>query len=258
MSEEKTLRCPSCGAVYNAGAKTCRSCGKTLPSLERAVDESSLEGMPLSDWRTYIGKNSDYYINVFRKNKDKDIFLSFNVWAFIFRTYWFLYRKMYKAAIITYAISLACVLVFGVLSFLIQLPKINEATAAYMPYTEYRTISGETTDAYPTDENDPLKKEIDSAYRKYDDTIEDVSTVTTLMALFGALLGTLSTPFLGDWFYREHILKNTIRKKGYVANSGAGGTSLAPPVIFAIVSETVLPYISQALSLFLLFILSGV
>lgn len=44
----------------------------------------------------FIGaKNLDYYAKVFRRNKEKDNFVSWNWAAFLFAPFWLAYRKMY-------------------------------------------------------------------------------------------------------------------------------------------------------------------
>ena len=45
--------------------------------------------------------------------------------------------------------------------------------------------------------------------------------------------------FLSFFFYREHVLNRTIRRKGYVASSGEGGVSFGAVILYYLFGNTV-------------------
>lgn len=258
MSEDKKLiRCEQCGATYSAGSKTCRSCGNTLKTLEQQTSANNLNGMPLKDWHAFIGKNSSYYVDIFKKNEHKSVFLSFNVGAFIFRAYWFFYRKMYKNAILLYVLSIILTLLFSFIGLAIGIPEVSKAREEYKPYTVYMAYDGTKTLDYPED-NEELSLEIRRAYWRYDDTVDRVTLRAQFMGLGGNFLVLFIVSFLSNWLYKEHILNHTARRKGYVADSGSGGVSLGSAIALAVFGESVINGIPLLVSTILLFIISGI
>lgn len=256
MSEERKFYCPNCNATYSVGTKTCRSCGSTLETGEQLAKANILNGMPLEDWHTFIGKNSSDYIDVFKKNETKHLFFSFNVFAFIFGPYWMVYRKMYKYALIYYVLTIVFTLCFLIAGLAINSPKIIEAVNKFEPYTEYMTFSGKKTSEFP--QNEELQKEINEAYDEYEDVINDISLKSALFSRLGNIIVVSVAPFLANCLYREHILNHTVRRKGYVANSGSGGVSIGSALALYIFGESVLSAIISLVSTIALFILTGI
>ncbi len=231
---------------------------KTLPQpvLAGSGDPDSLEGMPEKDWRDFIEKNASFYLDTFKKHKDKNFFLSVNPGAFIFGFVWFIYRKMFKQAFLLYLLSILMSVVFVLISVLIQLPIVNAAKEEYRPYTVYKTFDGETTEEYP-EYNSAKQREIEKAYRRYKAAQSDASTISTVLSRVGSLATSLLISFSANWLYKEHILNHTTRSKGYVAKNGKGGTSLGAALVTAIFGEFIMAYLLAGLSLLLLFIMSG-
>lgn len=257
MSEERKLYCPDCNAPYSAGAKSCRACGKTLPTLETVKEETELHGMPLSDWRIFIGKNSERYINIFKKYKDKDPFFKFN-WAAFFLGYaWFLYRKMFKQTIILFIVSIFLSFVFSAVSVAVQIPMMQKAIDDYKPYVKYITLSGgETEEFMQLDE--AKQKEVRSAYWDYKDVVSDASDTATLISSVSSILVNVVVGFMANWLYRDHILNKTVRKKGYVVTSGEGGTSLGAGLFAYFFGETIVKVVAAAISVLFLLIFTGI
>lgn len=259
LSEEiKKLRCPDCGNTYTPGSKSCRSCGKTLPQpvLAGPGDPDNLEGMPEKDWRDFIGKNASFYLDTFKKHKDKNFFLSVNPGAFIFGFVWFVYRKMFKQAFLLYLLSILLSAIFVLIGTLIQIPIVTAAKEEYRPYTVYKTFDGERTEEYP-EYNRAKMREIEGAYSSYKAAQSNASDIATLFANIGNIATSLLISFSANWLYKEHILNNTARRKGYVANNGKGGTSLGAALVTAVFGEIIIQCVLAGLSLLLLFIMSG-
>ena len=233
-----TVRCENCGATFSAGTKTCRTCGATLPTFEKQQEDEMLEGMPLSDWREFIGPRSNNYIEIFKKHEGKAIFLSFNPWPLLFGLYWMFYRKMYKLAFALLAVSLVIVTFVASLVCAAYVPELKKAGNALLAYSEYIDVDGKKTSAFPNDEDEAEK--IMSVYYNYKDTVNKISTKATLVSTLVQLpVMHLLVYFLSFFFYREHVLNRTIRRKGYVASSGEGGVSFGAVILYYLFGNTV-------------------
>ena len=260
LSEEiKKLRCPDCGNTYTPGAKTCRSCGKTLPQpvLAGPEDPDNLEGMPEKDWRDFIGKNADYYLDVFKKNKNKDPFFKFN-WATFFLSYaWFVYRKMYKQAVLLFLISIVLSFVFSAICVAVQLPMIQNAIDDYEPYVQYKSLSGNESEEFEQ-LSEERQREIRNAYWDYKEVVSDASDMATLISGISSILVNVVVAFMSNWLYRDHILNKTVRKKGYVATSGDGGTALGAALFVYFFGESIMQLIVAAISVLFLLVFAGI
>ncbi len=95
---DKFIVCDNCGAKCDIDDTYCKSCFHTL-SHSAYLDEQIIDGIENSELKNCIGKNSDYYIKKFAKNKGK-YFIQLNFAALLFGPTWFFYRKMYKFAIV--------------------------------------------------------------------------------------------------------------------------------------------------------------
>ena len=123
--------CTNCGAQMPAGTLFCENCGKalnvpqpvnkktyttpnggkievmTLPTFGAGMDinmgaeaAGEIEGVPVKDIIAFIGPNAYYYIFKFKKLAMDKKRLTFNISAFFFRPLWFLYRKLWKFAVL--------------------------------------------------------------------------------------------------------------------------------------------------------------
>lgn len=254
MSEEiRKIRCDACGATYSVGTKTCRSCGKTLMTEKEQEQSELLHGMPLADWRNFIGKNSYYYINVFKKHEKKSFFLSFNPAAAIFRISWVFYRKMYKLAFLLLALLVFLSCFIGAIVVVANKPEITAKKEILLSYSDYISLDGVKTPSYPEDEL--AAQPIRDAYYDYRNIVDSTETKAMLIGSLVAV-GTVIfiNLFFSDWVYREHILNRTVRRKGYVSTSGEGGTTLLPSIIF----ELVYDYFSSSLVFILMRLIASI
>ena len=255
MSEEKILRCPDCNTLYSDGSKTCRSCGRTLPSAKEVFEQDNLHGMPIKDWHAIIGQGADYFVELFRKNKDKKFFLSINPRAIIYGAYWFFYKKMYKGALLTYFLTTMMTLFFTLVGVAIQLSAMNMAVEDYRPYTRYKNFDGSITQEFPVDDE---LHEVDHAYGQLKSEIYKCVTKAALIGLIGYCVTKAFCMLSADWFYREHILNKTVRKKGYVITPEISGSTIGSVALVAMLGELFIIFIGSLLSAFLLFLLSGI
>ena len=88
------IQCEKCGATCNLKDGFCKKCWAQLPGAEDYI----LDGMGQTDLEDFIDKNSKRYIDVYKKNQGKKMFLNINWAAMFFGVNWMLYRKMYKLA----------------------------------------------------------------------------------------------------------------------------------------------------------------
>lgn len=65
------------------------------------------------EYRAFIAepKKADYYIKQFDKMKEKNRKFSFNIWGFLFTTYWCFYRKMLGLGCISFLLNLGAMYV---------------------------------------------------------------------------------------------------------------------------------------------------
>ena len=128
-----SIQCPDCGSYMPAGTQFCENCGKslaqplqqgtagpqtfntmgggrieihTIPPMGMGMGfdtgalGADIDGIPARDMAAYIGPNAHYYLFKFRRMNENKKYRPFNVAAFAFRPLWFLYRKLWKFAIL--------------------------------------------------------------------------------------------------------------------------------------------------------------
>lgn len=141
--------CPSCGFVNKPDARDCASCGTSLmqeydeqpsPSAVRiplpggkniyfdaadpccgASPEEPIEEESLGDVASFVGRNTLYYIPLFRRFRDTGRKISLNLTCILFPYLYFAYRKMWPMAILSALINIACGLPYSMLNMLTTL-----------------------------------------------------------------------------------------------------------------------------------------
>ena len=141
--------CPSCGFVNKPDARDCASCGTSLmqeydeqpsPSAVRiplpgghnvyfdaadpccgASPEEPVEEERLGDVASFVGRNTLYYIPLFRRFRDTGRKISLNLTCILFPYLYFAYRKMWPMAILSALINIACGLPYSMLNMLTTL-----------------------------------------------------------------------------------------------------------------------------------------
>lgn len=98
------MYCPKCGVANEDAATFCKSCGELLPlpagSFQQPRGKSDVPDSA-AYYKAVLGpKNQDYYLRRFaRFDADGKTSASWHWPAFFITFYWFLYRKMWLAAL---------------------------------------------------------------------------------------------------------------------------------------------------------------
>lgn len=168
----------------------------------RNSDGEEINGIPVSEYMTFIENNESRYIEIFKKNEKKKWFLSMNWAAFFFSVYWMFYRKMYIEGIIYMLITtvLSVCVTAGVLF----------------------GLSGEIAKLYESqDESTKISETYDSSYyEEYYKRYKEERQLKNKVLFYSIIpFAVLSVVFglLADMLYRQHILRNI--------KHGGGGTS---------------------------------
>lgn len=110
--------CPDCGREFRPGASFCDGCGRPVATGAAVGGEADAwgpaPGAPEADIVCYVGEKSGYYLGNFRKFRVGRIEAFAPTWnwsAFLFGTWWFLYRKMYPWALLAFVLS--CIPIVG-------------------------------------------------------------------------------------------------------------------------------------------------
>jgi hypothetical protein len=109
--------CSSCGREIRPGALFCDGCGAST-----TADPVEGGGAPFpaeADVVCFVGDQSGYYLGKFRSFQVGRVETFVPTWnwnAFLFTTWWFLYRKMYLWALLAFVAS--CIPVVGLVAWI--------------------------------------------------------------------------------------------------------------------------------------------
>ncbi len=107
--------CSHCNNINSPRAETCSACGAPIKSLNSSAatdnsfapkkDEETISGITLTELAAYMGTNTNYFIRSFRALIHAPMQMSWNLAAFFFTYFYFIYRKQYKIGAILMVIS---------------------------------------------------------------------------------------------------------------------------------------------------------
>ncbi|MEE0929180.1 MAG: DUF2628 domain-containing protein [Acutalibacteraceae bacterium] len=229
-------RCKNCGEFIPEDERFCPDCGMPVGSESEKV----FSEMSDAELHSYIGKNSSRYVDIFSKNRGKSFFVSFNWAAGLFGVAWLCYRKMYKYAVLFFALN---ILVSAVLScgFALTYKEEIKACKRVTGDSVFSVISN--LDMITTDDDGNLvvgdiPKEVTDLQKKAEDFDSKVSVVFLALNLALALFA--------DCLYKRHIQKNPYSTGGVSvpgciigAVAEGAGESVAETVILIIISALI-------------------
>lgn len=134
------MRCPSCGEelILNNLCKNpkCPYFGMEVTDFSQSENKSHIHIMTNSfkynsDFFTFIGNNSSYYLKYASKFENDKGFISWNWPCFFLSWYWLLYRKLYIPAIILIGINIASFKLFERTTYLVVILIIRTILAMF-------------------------------------------------------------------------------------------------------------------------------
>ncbi len=208
----KSVQCEKCGTICNLKDGYCSECWTKLPGAE----EFELDGISETVWDNFIGPKSQRYIDVYKKNKGKKLFLGWNWAAFFFGINWMVFRKMYKFALIACIISTLLSVVATVAFILPHKDRIMELNQDIAAYEEYVASGNPTVKYNPAGSaySPNVVKKGAAAQKEF----LKIQTGVFFKAIFVVWLLNVLMGLFGDSIYKLHILK-------YSENTERGGTS---------------------------------
>lgn len=129
-NKEMYFRCENCGALCKSDATYCSSCGESFAKFNNdsviEADEFVADGVTFKAAKEYMQVKTERFLDVFKKNKDKKLFISLNLPALFISSYWMLYRKMYKHFALFLLLDFAVALVVALIVYLCTFSIRNE------------------------------------------------------------------------------------------------------------------------------------
>ena len=141
--------CPACGTHCDPDNIFCTQCGQPLhgeaPQPQAEADGAavpgaeffgapqpfeftgSFDGIPASEWATYIGASAPYYLYHFRRQDENGNKIGFTLSAAFFAPYYFFYRKVWLVGILAVLLNVG-LSIPGMLAMLVE-------AGAALPFT---------------------------------------------------------------------------------------------------------------------------
>ena len=240
--KEKFIICDNCGSKCDINDTYCKSCSQTL-SHSNCFDEQIICGIENSELKSYIGKKSNYYIEKFSKKKGK-WFIQLNFAALFFGPIWFFYRKMYKFAMIYFAVF---VVAFSLLNTVIPIlfkSDVDEYFLAESVYLDYIDSGAETHceidgkfTTVPTFR--AIRNDLTNAQNR-------IRLINFLISAPSLIINILFRLFANS-FYKNHIISNIEVNNGGVSIKNAIGAYILINVVLLCVSLLIsqIPIVSR-------------
>ncbi len=158
VTAEKAV-CLNCGAVNRADVHYCNQCGAPMGYLRSAQEEPAqepgaaagfaalpyelekeirenkkLDGFSIRDWLSYIATNAGYYLYCFKVQDNSGRKQAFTWSAMLFPTIYFLYRRVWGAA----AVSFVLQLILRVPTVVTAFVPLQNGTVLGLPYSAWQ------------------------------------------------------------------------------------------------------------------------
>ncbi len=259
--------CVKCGSINDERYSFCKNCGTPLgeepvangytvysePVTEPPPPVDTVDGVPVENLATFIGKNSYSYISKFSKMELTRTNVSFNwpvaLLSFFFGLFgaalWFLYRKMYKTAFGILAAALALSLLGNVITF-------NEKLELYNSALDYNYAMQAADDS----------QEMYVLFMQYIEDVEQISVSPSFVLVdtinnAARLVYTTVLALFANAIYKKHAVrqiqqysaKNGLSEYYNFGMASLGGTS-AGMVVLGVIIMLVLPILLEMVPVF--------
>ena len=261
MTEEMKV-CPKCETECGDTERVCYRCGYSFVSEES--DEADLDKGTDERMRLFIDKNVDRYMDIYKKNKGKKVFVSWNWSAFFMQFNWMYYRGMYAKTVLlqmaSYVLRVFVVMLavlIGLLGYAKNYAKVNEVESNY-------TIK--VVQAYSDEHQRVVNKQIlvdkdGVLVEGYEEILEDyhkaqknMNRIAVWIVLGGSLAGAVASGVMvgmfGDCLYLHHV-----KKKMYDGEGGVSIAGCAAGWVLTAGLETAMRYLLSIVSVALLLML---
>lgn len=234
MNDEFVV-CDNCGAKCDIEDTYCKSCSHTL-SHSDCLDDQIIDGIENSELKSYIGKNSDYYIKKFAKKKGK-WFIQLNFAALLFGPTWFFYRKMHKFAIIYAAILILLSSLLTLVLPTVFKEDVERYYVAKETYSNYINSGGEVN-LYKEPPYSTVVIGTHPTFQRICDDLDDAQNKIRLIEFLIAapvFVINILLRFFANSIYKNHITLNIhSNNNGVSMKSAIGGLVLVDLVMFII------------------------
>ena len=209
-------RCPNCNAQCPIEADYCRDCNAPLHK-NREQDTDTINGVPTVQLSMMIEKKGGRYLEIFRKNESKMVFVHTNWAAAFMGIYWFFYRKMYwygvawllLSCMITFAATLSTAAIFR--DEVLAMEQQIDDDDMYNWENSFMEENVEDTGIASTTDHVDSKRNLTDLYAKN----QMLSTKMDLCIIIPSLMFSIAVSLFADCLYRRHLLKsNSIDRSG--------------------------------------------
>lgn len=196
------------------------------------IEDEKINDISINEIGNFIENNRLRYIDIFKKNENKKIFLHMNWAAMFLSIYWMFYRKMYKAGVL----FLLCLCIFSTLIFSLSLITLKDDIIA-INKQEDKAMYNQNKYSYYINAN------FTEEQTKLNEMKNDLNNKLISFIVFPSIAFSLLFGLIADCLYRNHMLRKIRYSDGGVSKKavfGALGLMIGYNFIMDIVQNTII------------------